>query len=311
MGRAPTVEVQGLERPEAPLEHADAPRSRSANRPPSLPAPAEWPWWLAIVGYFAAHLVDFGIGNARDALGLYFRFSAGAAELDACFIATILVLSWIHRRLPMLSELGFRATRPRPALGWVVLFLIASAIFRSIVVQNAHPVAGLDPFAHEPRDAIGGGFVILVATIIVPIAEEVFYRGFVYGTLRNRFDVIPAAIAGGVDFGAAHWIYAGYPAWQALSIGFDGFLFCLLYEKTGSLWPGILIHAMKDGLPAELHVTGSATVGLLAVAAVVLWALIEPGGDRGVPHDGSARDEVVPRSNRPGVVGAQRSHPSV
>src|SRR4051794_19467997 len=106
MGRPSTVEAQGLERPEAPLAGRQAPRSSSEKRPPGLPAPAGWPWWLAIVGYFAAHLVDFGIGNARDALGLYFRFSAGAAELDVCFIGTLLLVGWINGRLPRLSELG-------------------------------------------------------------------------------------------------------------------------------------------------------------------------------------------------------------
>ena len=56
-----------------------------------------------------------------------------------------------------------------------------------------------------------------------------------------------------------------------------GVLMCLLYERTGSLLPGIAVHSFVDGTAADVAVTGNAYAalcfyGLLLVLVLALRA---------------------------------------
>lgn len=83
-------------------------------------------------------------------------------------------------------------------------------------------------------------FVVLV--VLVPIAEEVMFRGMLYGRLRQegvRWWV--SAVIVSVLFGLAHGQW---------NVGIDVFILsmvaCALREFTGSLWPSILVHITKN-----------------------------------------------------------------
>ena len=57
--------------------------------------------------------------------------------------------------------------------------------------------------------------------------------------------MIPAALAGGLFFGLLHFS----TGWSAVPVLiFLGAMFAVVYEKTGSLWPPILLHAANNGL---------------------------------------------------------------
>jgi membrane protease YdiL (CAAX protease family) len=56
---------------------------------------------------------------------------------------------------------------------------------------------------------------------------------------------VPAALAAGVVFGAQH-AFSGLSAVPPLIA--LGFIFCLLYEKTGSIVPGILLHMLNNSV---------------------------------------------------------------
>ncbi|HYG96865.1 MAG TPA: CPBP family intramembrane glutamic endopeptidase [Solirubrobacterales bacterium] len=56
---------------------------------------------------------------------------------------------------------------------------------------------------------------------------------------------MPAALAAGTLFGALH-AFTGISAVPPLIA--LGFIFCLLYEKTGSIVPGILLHALNNSV---------------------------------------------------------------
>jgi membrane protease YdiL (CAAX protease family) len=87
--------------------------------------------------------------------------------------------------------------------------------------------------------------VVLVIAVIAPIAEEIFFRGMLFGGLRRRLPTIPAAAISAVVFGALH-ATTGITAVPPLII--FGFVLALLYEKTGSLVPGMIAHAINNSL---------------------------------------------------------------
>ena len=90
--------------------------------------------------------------------------------------------------------------------------------------------------------------------MIAPIAEEFFFRGFVFGALR-RMDVVIAgrnigvwiaAIITGILFGLAH---TGSASPQYLvPLGFLGFMLCIVRWRTGSLYPCMALHSINNSL---------------------------------------------------------------
>jgi len=81
----------------------------------------------------------------------------------------------------------------------------------------------------------------LVAGMIGPVAEEIFFRGIIYGFFR-RWGVLAALILSSVMFVLAHLAAAGIPVTQIVG----GIIFAIAYEKEGSLMVPITIHALGN-----------------------------------------------------------------
>jgi len=86
---------------------------------------------------------------------------------------------------------------------------------------------------------------ILLIVVAAPISEEVCFRGMLFGGLRERWPRIAAALLSGLIFGGLHAV-TGLSAVPPL-IAF-GFILALLYEKTGSIVPGILLHMLNNSV---------------------------------------------------------------
>jgi len=75
-----------------------------------------------------------------------------------------------------------------------------------------------------------------------PVFEELAFRGLLFAILRRKFRFLPAALISASIFAIAH----GYGAVGFISVLWSGLLWAWIYEKTGSLLPGILAHAMNN-----------------------------------------------------------------
>jgi len=82
---------------------------------------------------------------------------------------------------------------------------------------------------------------LLIGGIVGPIAEELFFRGVLYGFLR-RWGVVVAIIVSTGAFVLAHPISQGFPVPQAVG----GIVFALAYEIEGSLTTPIVIHVLGN-----------------------------------------------------------------
>jgi CAAX protease family protein len=78
--------------------------------------------------------------------------------------------------------------------------------------------------------------------VFAPLFEELVFRGLLFAILRRKFSFLPAALISAVIFGVAH----GYGLVGLLSVCWSGLLWAWIYEKTGSLLPGILAHAINN-----------------------------------------------------------------
>jgi membrane protease YdiL (CAAX protease family) len=86
---------------------------------------------------------------------------------------------------------------------------------------------------------------VLLIVIAAPLSEEVCFRGMLFGGLRERWPRLIAAAICGLIFGGLHAL-TGLSAVPVLVV--FGFILALLYEKTGSIVPGILLHMLNNSV---------------------------------------------------------------
>jgi membrane protease YdiL (CAAX protease family) len=139
-----------------------------------------------------------------------------------------------------LRRLGFRRFK-RSAFGWMALTFVlylAFTIFYSLVIT--------EPKQRDIAESFGPtGVQVLLIVIAAPIAEETCFRGMLFGGLREKLPRLAAALICGLVFGALHAL-TGVTAVPPLIV--FGFLLALLYERTGSIVPGILLHMINNSI---------------------------------------------------------------
>lgn len=176
--------------------------------------------------------------------------------LLAEFFAVWLVLWLLKRAHVAKAKIGLI----RPALkdilyalsGYAVYFIIYFLII--IIAGHFSDLINVDQSQKIGFDGAGGKQLIYVfasLVILPPIAEEIMFRGFLFSSLRQKFRMRYAVILTSLLFGVAHLQFgSGAPLlWVAALDTFTlSVVLSTLREKTGSLWPGIYLHALKNGI---------------------------------------------------------------
>jgi CAAX protease family protein len=117
------------------------------------------------------------------------------------------------------------------------LYLLFVAFYGALIVE---------PHQEDIAEALGPiATQVLLIAILAPISEEICFRGMLFGGLRERLPRLAAALVTGVIFGGLH-AFTGITAVPPLIV--FGFLLSLLYEKTGSIVPGILLHMLNNSV---------------------------------------------------------------
>ncbi|HEX4579284.1 MAG TPA: CPBP family intramembrane glutamic endopeptidase [Candidatus Dormibacteraeota bacterium] len=182
--------------------------------------------------------------SARTAVEAF----AGQAATYAAALAALLVLLGLRRGL-RLADLGWRRPRPLGSLGWwpwLVISLVAAvaavyvadwlASFATQVLPNSPNTQ-----CTTVRDQYGGYLAVAIPLVclIAPLSEETIFRGFMYGWLRRHLPVLPAVAVSAAVFSAAHLVLV-----LALPLFAVGVVLALLYEYSGSLLPGAIVHGL-------------------------------------------------------------------
>ncbi len=102
---------------------------------------------------------------------------------------------------------------------------------------------------------IGFAAIVFVGGVLAPIAEELFFRGYVFRAyLRTRGPLVAYGLSS-LLFGSLH---LNLPA--ILPIVMLGFVFCWAYQRTGSIVPSMVAHAVNNSVAFVIlyFVSGSA-----------------------------------------------------
>ncbi len=168
---------------------------------------------------------------------------------------------------PRGEDFGLKAP-PSPGLAVGLLFAVWVAFFAFTATWVS--IVGSEDSDLPDRLGVNDSTVNLVAvailvTVVAPVGEEIFFRGYFFGALRNWRGPVPAAIITGLVFGAIH--LGSAPVSQLVPLAAFGVGLCLLYHWSGSLYPSIVLHAFNNALAFGVGEGWSAGEILAAMAA--------------------------------------------
>lgn len=196
----------------------------------------KWPirWWSPAI--FAAVLAVLLVPGVR-LVAAYGMLPLLALFFAAALVAAAASVAPLGRRA--LPALGFRPARPRTvALGTVVALVISVA-----VTQLGIEPEGIKQAMDIAREPALLGLSLAVMAGLAPLAEELVFRGLLYGWLARLWGTGVAWIVSSLAFAAAH----AEPAHVVLVLPL-GLWFGWLRRRTDSLWPSLVAHLVNNGL---------------------------------------------------------------
>jgi len=198
---------------------------------------------------------------ASDALINWLTTSVGSLVYAAVvyLVATAIVFSsYLIRQLPV-DEVRKRIGLAVPFQGrmvawavfiWGLYFLTSTAI--TAVLYGMH-IPGLqldqkqDVGFDQLNSVLGYSAAFVLLVVVAPFFEELLFRGYLFGAIRKRSGFVVSTLLTSLTFALMH---------GQLNVGIDVFVLslflCYLRERFDSIWPGILVHAFKNGLAYAL-----------------------------------------------------------
>lgn len=247
--------------------------------------PPPWKPWTAPAALAAAFLFAILGGLVVAIVGAIFGASIDNPPPAVNIVATFVqdgafigaALAFAGRGGPIVpARLGLRPVAIRRAVGWMALAFVVYLAFSAtwIALLDLHQKDTLPDELGVDKSTAALVAVCVLVTVVAPIAEELFFRGFFFGALRNWHGPWLAALLTGLVFGAIH--APGTPAGYLLPLAMLGFMLCVVRWRTGSLVPCIALHAINNGLAfgvaqdwlgwqVVLLIVGATTVVVLAV----------------------------------------------
>lgn len=222
-----------------------------------LPAP-DWGPARVLVGLVAmlagvllagsvAAIVDPDVDTLGTTLALQ-------ATVAAVFLAVAFIAASPEGGIAAPAALGLRAPL-RPAIRLAVLaylvYIACALVINAVLSPEQEDIARDLGLGEGVLESIAAGFLIIVAA---SITEEVFFRGFVFPGLRSRLPFALAAVISAAVWALLHFNPEN-PAgsWGVvLQLTVLGVALAWVYERTGSLWPSIGIHALNNALAFAL-----------------------------------------------------------
>ena len=232
----------GGQTPEA--EPSPLPLGISPGEQAPAPAFLPVPWKVRDVWLGVASLVLwFGVAILLQLVAIRLKIDLGVlvSLSEVLLLVPVAVLALVKYRAGW-SALGLRRFKTGVVgigCGLMILFYginLAYSLFLGLF--NLRVQTDIVPVFRQLSSPV---WFLIGGAIIAPVVEEIFFRGFIFGGLRTRYSFPIAAVISALLFGLLHL------QWTAiLPITLLGLIFAFLYERSGSIWPGILMHFLTN-----------------------------------------------------------------
>jgi uncharacterized protein len=256
-----------------------------------LPA-NDWPWWTAPAALVGGVVLAATAALALDIPAALFGVDVTGAHLpgwlelvdtivqDGAFVGAAVLFAHVGGRTVSAWQFGLRTPRIRwrPTALLIVALLIAFIIFSALWAEVLE-VSTKEKLLEQLGANEGTALLLLSAAltcVVAPICEEFLFRGFIFSALCNWRGPWPAALLTGLIFGGIH--VGSAPVVDLVPLAVLGFGLCLLYRRTGSLYPCIAAHSLNNSLAFgsleswgwQIPVLMSAALALIALLALAL-----------------------------------------
>jgi membrane protease YdiL (CAAX protease family) len=228
----------------------------------------------AVIGALIVDLPALALGVNLSAQHLPDSLQvADTAVQDAGFIFVAVFFAQLGGRKVRAWQFGLRPTPFWRAVVWVILVGVGFLLFSLIWKVAVHPPE------EKVLEQIGTGVLSAALTCVVaPIGEEFLFRGFIFTALRNWRGPWTAAVITGLLFGLVH--VGSAPLLDLVPLAGLGFGLCLLYRRTGSLYPCIALHSLNNSVAFgqlaewnwrwQIPLLAVGSLGVIALLAFVL-----------------------------------------
>ncbi len=235
-----------------------------------------WRWWHALVAFFVTNVViaQALVGGLIVALtGMEVTpGAAGSGVLGLTIVTNAVGLAglivWLERRHRGWREMIRLVPATRRIRELVVSFalglglypavaigagLIVTSILQVITNQTVRPP---DQIATDLSVA-GKLLAVVVALCAAPVAEEFFFRGVLFRSIRDRHGFWVGALSSSLLFGLVHYVAAPWADAVFLQIVmvFTGVGLCLIYEWRKSLMSSVVAHIAFNSIGIVLILT--------------------------------------------------------
>jgi len=216
--------------------------------------------WLAAIGITLAAVAAAQFVAAGLILSLGWDLN-NLSQIQVYAVAGLsvtlpLIVLWLYlrKRRAGLADLGLGPKPPRlikPVLRAFGQYLLTALVIM-LGLSLLSPDVDLDQaqelgLGDSPQAAYEYLSLFLLLLVLTPLSEEILFRGFMLKGLASRFGWSAAAVGSSLLFGLAH---------GQLNVGIDtailGWYSAQLVIQTGSLWPSIALHALKNSIAFTL-----------------------------------------------------------
>lgn len=231
----------------------------TSPQPAPESGPALWNWQdMAWMGGSTLFCLAAGLVGAKFLLPAVIPASLPKDQQNIIVVVIALILEalsifvsvyffGLRRRGLHLDALGFALPSPAWLLAGVVFGCLAVPLagLLGLVIRLALGMNAQNPQTQVlvPDQFSLPAFlsIFILGGLVVPVAEEIFFRAVLFKWLRRSLGFWPAAVISALTFGAAHGEIS-----IAVATGVLGLVLAWVYERSRSLWPAILIHAINN-----------------------------------------------------------------
>jgi membrane protease YdiL (CAAX protease family) len=190
-------------------------------------------WWVLFV------LISFAmeLAEADVNLGLFI----GLAELFLLVPVWLLAMRKYGVGWEALGLRGFKGQMLGVGCGLMTLSLVFNFFYSTFLAFfDLRTQVDLAPIFAELSSP---WWLLLAGVVVAPVVEEVFFRGFAFAGLRERYEWKKAAIISSALFAVIH-----LQPTALIPIFVLGLIFAYLYHRSNSIWPAILMHVSTNTL---------------------------------------------------------------
>lgn len=186
-------------------------------------------------------------------LGVVPVINAKALITNAVFYAGlvgVLVTFLVARRISLDAAFGLRWSRwrddvPQVALAGLAALPVVLAVQGTMALLAPEPdkIQPLLVFWKSAPSWTDRAMVVLLATVVAPLAEETIFRGYFFQTARKFVGTTWAMLFASLLFAGIHVHLPSLAGLFVLALAFNW-----VYVVTGSLWAPICMHAVFNSL---------------------------------------------------------------